>query len=104
MSSPQMGSVRELPKDSVPIDFAYGNPYQGGGKGNRKKKVNGRMVPLTTKLKTGDQVEIITSAPIPLGLARLGQLVKTHKARVKIKQFFKTRTRNSLWPRSELVQ
>ncbi|MCB6554758.1 TGS domain-containing protein, partial [Desulfovibrio desulfuricans] len=53
------GSVRALPKDSGPIDFAY-EIHTKVGERATGAKVNGRMVPLTTKLKTGDQVEIIT--------------------------------------------
>lgn len=82
------GSVRELPKDSVPIDFAY-EIHTKVGERATGAKVNGRMVPLTTKLKTGDQVEIVTSAN-SFGPSRDWiNLVKTHKARNKIKQFFK---------------
>ena len=48
-----------------------------------------RMVPLTTKLKTGDQVEIITN-PNSFGPSRDWlNMVKTSKARNKIRQFFK---------------
>lgn len=82
------GDVRELPKDSGPIDFAY-EIHTNVGERATGAKVNGRMVPLTTKLKTGDQVEIITSSN-SFGPSRDWiNLVKTHKARNKIRQFFK---------------
>lgn len=98
------GSVRELPKDSVPIDFAYEIHTKVGEKATGAK-VNGRMVPLTTKLKTGDQVEIITNAN-SFGPSRDWiNLVKTHKARNKIKQFFKNQDKElSVAKGRELVQ
>ena len=98
------GSVRELPKDSVPIDFAYEIHTKVGEKATGAK-VNGRMVPLTTKLKTGDQVEIITSSN-SFGPSRdWVNLVKTHKARNKIKQFFKNQDKElSVAKGRELVQ
>ena len=82
------GAVRSLPKDSGPIDFAYEIHTKIGEKATGAK-VNGRMVPLTTKLKTGDQVEIITN-PNSFGPSRDWlNMVKTSKARNKIRQFFK---------------
>ena len=82
------GAVRSLPKDSGPIDFAYEIHTKIGEKATGAK-VNGRMVPLTTKLKTGDQVEIITN-PNSFGPSRDWlNIVKTSKARNKIRQFFK---------------
>ena len=98
------GSVRELPKDSVPIDFAYEIHTKVGEKATGAK-VNGRMVPLTTKLKTGDQVEIITSSN-SFGPSRdWVNLVKTHKARNKIRQFFKNQDKElSVAKGRELVQ
>ena len=54
------GEVQVLPKGATPIDFAYavhtdvGNHCVGA-------KINGRMMPLRTQLRNGDQVEILTS-------------------------------------------
>ena len=98
------GSVRALPKDSGPIDFAY-EIHTKVGERATGAKVNGRMVPLTTKLKTGDQVEIITSAN-SFGPSRdwIG-LVKTSKARNKIRQFFKNQDKElSVSKGRELLQ
>ncbi|MGX7073255.1 RelA/SpoT family protein [Falseniella ignava] len=82
------GAVRSLPKDSGPIDFAYEIHTKVGEKATGAK-INGRMMPLTTKLKTGDQVEIITN-PNSFGPSRDWlNMVKTSKARNKIRQFFK---------------
>ena len=98
------GSVRALPKDSGPIDFAY-EIHTKVGERATGAKVNGRMVPLTTKLKTGDQVEIITNAN-SFGPSRdwIG-LVKTSKARNKIRQFFKNQDKElSVSKGRELLQ
>ena len=82
------GAVQELPKDSGPIDFAYAIHTQVGEKAVGAK-VNGRMVPLTAKLKTGDVVEIVTN-PNSFGPSRDWiKIVKTNKARNRIRQFLK---------------
>jgi len=86
-----MGKVIALPRDATPLDFAYaihsdiGNTCVGA-------KVNGRIVPLKYALKNGDVVEILTQAghlPSKDWLA----LVKTSKARNKIKHVINTTER-----------
>lgn len=98
------GAVRSLPKDSGPIDFAYEIHTKVGEKATGAK-VNGRMVPLTTKLRTGDQVEIITNAN-SFGPSRDWlNIVKTSKARNKIRQFFKNQDKElSISKGRELLQ
>lgn len=87
------GDVRELPKESIPIDFAYDIHSKIGEKATGAR-VNGRIVPLTKPLKTGDQVEIITSGN-SFGPSRDWiQLVKTNKAKNRIRQFFKNLDRD----------
>jgi GTP pyrophosphokinase len=54
-----LGEVKELPRNSTPLDFAYAIHTEVGHQ-CVGAKVNGRMVPLRTKLNTGDQVEILT--------------------------------------------
>lgn len=82
------GDVISLPKGASPIDFAYAIHTEVGNRCNGAK-VNGRMVPLRTKLKTGDSVEILTQKT---GHPSKDWLlsVKTVKARARIRQWIKT--------------
>lgn len=54
------GDLKSLPKGSSPLDFAFSIHTEVGLK-TRGAKVNGKLVPLSHTLKSGDQVEIITS-------------------------------------------
>ena len=54
------GEIKALPKGSTPIDFAY-HVHQHVGNSMVGAKINGKMVPITTKLKNTDIVEIITA-------------------------------------------
>jgi GTP diphosphokinase / guanosine-3',5'-bis(diphosphate) 3'-diphosphatase len=85
------GDVKELPKGSSPIDFAY---YVHTDVGNRcvGARINGKLVPLKTELKNGDIVEVLTSANQTPSKDWL-KFVRTSKARNKIRQWIKTEQR-----------
>jgi GTP pyrophosphokinase len=57
------GDVVEMPANSTPLDFAYHVHTQVGHR-CRGAKVNGRIVPLTYKVKNGDKIEIITGSKV----------------------------------------
>jgi GTP pyrophosphokinase len=78
------GKVLVLPRGSTPIDFAYGI-HSDVGSQCVGAKVNGRIVPLKTQLKNGDVVEVLTQQGHQPSKDWLN-LVKTSKARNKIKQ------------------
>jgi GTP pyrophosphokinase len=79
------GDLIVLPKDGTPVDFAFA-VHTGLGKTCAGAKVNGKVVPLRTKLQNGDQVEIIQSKK-PTILASWQGFVKTGKARSEIRKF-----------------
>ncbi|MDD3013240.1 MAG: bifunctional (p)ppGpp synthetase/guanosine-3',5'-bis(diphosphate) 3'-pyrophosphohydrolase [Candidatus Gastranaerophilales bacterium] len=81
------GDVIDLPRGAVPIDFAYRIHTEIGQKCNGAI-VNGRIVPLDTKLKNGDIIEILTSKQAKPRLDWIN-IVVTNQARSKIRQSFK---------------
>jgi GTP pyrophosphokinase len=82
------GKVIALPANSCPVDFAYVIHTEVGHRciGAR---VNGRLVPLETKLTSADTVEIFTSKSATAGPSRDWlQIVASTRARNKIRQWF----------------
>ena len=90
------GEIKDLPKGSTPLDFAY-RVHTELGHRCIGTKVNGRLVPLSYELKNGDVIEIMSSKGAK-GPSRdwlnphLGY-TKTSHAREKIRQWFKKQER-----------
>ncbi|WP_405216372.1 RelA/SpoT family protein [Agrococcus sp. Ld7] len=88
------GKVIGLPAGATPIDFAYavhtevGHRTMGG-------KINGKLVPLDTKLTTGDVVEVLTSKNPDAGPSQDWlSFVTSPRARSKIRQWFQRERRD----------
>jgi GTP diphosphokinase / guanosine-3',5'-bis(diphosphate) 3'-diphosphatase len=87
------GEVKTLPAGATPIDFAYAIHTDVGHR-TVGSKVNGRIVPLHYKLRSGDFVEILTSKSEGKGPSRDWlSLVASTRARNKIRQWFSRETR-----------
>lgn len=85
------GDIIDLAAGSTPIDFAY-HVHTDIGHRCRGARINGKLVPLYQELKTGDQVEILTAkrgGPSRDWLNQNLGLVKTQRARSKIRAWFK---------------
>jgi len=79
------GDLIKLPSGATPVDFAYAIHTQVGNK-CKGAKVNGRLVPLNTKLKSGDVIEIITS-PYKKPSRHWLDFVVTSKAKTNIRHY-----------------
>src|SRR5947207_1835853 len=85
------GDLIALPRGATPVDFAYAVHSQIGDT-TVGSKINGRLLPLRTRLSNGDQVEIVTSkaqTPSPTW----ERFVVTGKARARIRRFIRTQQR-----------
>ncbi len=90
------GHVVDLASSSTPVDFAY-KVHTDIGHRCRGAKVNGRIVPLTTRLKIGDQVEVLTGSEASPSRDWLNSdlgYVNSSRARAKIKHWFKSQDRD----------
>ncbi len=88
------GDLKILPQGATPVDFAY-EIHSKVGDHCIAAKVSGRIVPLDTQLRSGDQVEIITSknqTPNP----DWEKFVVTHKAKSHIRRWIKEEQRKAV--------
>ena len=90
------GRVINLPRDAIPIDFAY-VIHTDIGHNTIGAKINGAMVPIESMLENGDIVEIIVSKS-PKGPSRDWlNIVKTSRAKNKIRQWFSKEQRQETY-------
>jgi|YNPMSStandDraft_2_1061718.scaffolds.fasta_scaffold00511_16 RelA/SpoT family (p)ppGpp synthetase len=96
------GDIFRLPVNSTPVDFAF-EVHSNVGYQCIGAKVNGKIVPLDTKLNSGDQVEIITSKnhkPNPNWL----MFVQTNKAKTAIRRYLNKQDERVIEEGKELVE
>ena len=86
------GEVKEFPRGATPLDFAY-SIHTDVGHQCTGAKVNGRIVPLRYQMENGDTIEILTSSNQHPSKDWLN-IVKTPRAKAKIRQWVKTNERN----------
>ena len=95
------GEIKSLPKGATSLDFAFSIHSEIGIK-TRGTRVNGRLVPLNHELKSGDQVEVITSANQKPTINWL-DYVTTSRAKNKIKNVLNENTKKIAEEGKELL-
>ena len=95
------GEIKSLPKGATSLDFAFSIHSEIGIK-TRGTRVNGKLVPLNTELKSGDQIEIITS-PNQKPTANWLDFVSTSRAKNKIRNVLNENTKKIAEEGKELL-
>ena len=81
------GDLKSLPQGSTPVDFAF-HIHTEIGMHTRGAKINGKIVPLSYRLRSGDQVDIITSEKSFPNQSWLDYVI-TSRARSRIRSFLR---------------
>ncbi|WP_162232532.1 RelA/SpoT family protein, partial [Methylogaea oryzae] len=99
------GRIVRLAQGSTPLDFAYAIHTEVGNR-CRGAKVNGRMVPLTYALKSGERVEILTgsrAAPSRHWLEPSSGFLHSADARSKVRQWFRQQDYEHDWRQGKAI-
>jgi guanosine-3',5'-bis(diphosphate) 3'-pyrophosphohydrolase len=79
------GDVYDLPENATPVDYAF-NVHSGLGFYIQSVKVNGKIAPIDSKLKSGDLIEIVKTKSAKPPNRNWLRFVKTHKAKEEIRK------------------
>ena len=95
------GEIKSLPKGATSLDFAFSIHSEVGVK-TRGTRVNGKLVPLNYELKSGDQIEVITS-PNQKPTINWLDYVTTSRAKTKIRNVLNENTKKIAEEGKELL-